>query len=170
MQGAALAGEILGGTDALAQVDEMFGRRQRRRDQGAQFGQRLLQRFHAAEAATGGTGQVAALFLEGPEGAVADVHLGVQGNAFAFDLDVIDIVDGLDHAAAQAEAGDEVLQGAGGYHHHGIADAVVGNGQGTFLGQHGVFDVGSAVQLGKGIAGRGGWSIDGSEVAFGVWA
>ncbi|MDT4855052.1 hypothetical protein FQZ97_893900 [compost metagenome] len=170
MQGAALAGEVLGGTDALAQVDEMFGRRQGRRRQGAQFGQRLFQGFHAAEAAAGGAGQVATLFLQGPEGAVADIHLGMQGDAFTFDLNVIDLVDGMYHAVAQAEAGDEVLQVAGRDHHHGVADAIEGDGQGTFLGQDGVFHMGIAVQFGIGIAGRGGRGIDCGEFALGVWA
>ncbi|MNE42636.1 hypothetical protein D3C80_1367720 [compost metagenome] len=71
----------------------MRGRRQRRRGQYWQLRQCLVERFHAAQAAAAGAGQLPALALERPEGAAADFHLGADGLAVVDQADVIDIVD-----------------------------------------------------------------------------
>ncbi|MCY1542139.1 hypothetical protein D9M68_778710 [compost metagenome] len=152
MQGAAMARQALCAADALAQAVQVCGRRQRAGLQRCELRQRLLQGRHAAQAAAAGAGQLPALLFERPEGPVADVHLGVEGSAKAFQADVINFVDGVDQATAQAETGDEVLHRRGRNHHHRMADAVVGDRQRALLGQYGIGHGGRAIQLRIGIA------------------
>ena len=55
--------------------------------------------------------------------------------AAAGDLARGQAVDALDQAAAQAEADNEVFQIQRCHHHHGLIEAVVADGQGTFVSQ-----------------------------------
>ncbi|MNP10897.1 hypothetical protein D3C76_1030610 [compost metagenome] len=114
--------------DALAQAVQPFGRWQGRAGQHLELGQCLLDRFHAAEPASAGTGQLPSLLLEVPERTIGDGHLRVLSRARAAELQVIDVRGVLDDAAAQAEADDEVFQVRGRDQHHRLADAIEGNG------------------------------------------
>ncbi|MCY1394312.1 hypothetical protein D9M71_92280 [compost metagenome] len=129
-------------TDALAQALQPMCRRQWRTGQGGQFRQCLLNGLDAAQAATAGTGQLAALGLEVPEGAAGDLHLGMLGRAVAAELDVIDLVGRGDDAAADTEADDKVFKVRGADQHHGLADTVIGNSQGDLFGQCGAVGAG----------------------------
>ncbi len=127
----------LEGADTLAQVVQPGGRRQGRAGQHSQFGQCLFHRFHATQAAAAGAGQLAALFLEVPERAAGDLHLGMLRRAAAAELQVIEFGGVMDNPAADAEADDKVFQVGGRDQHHRLADAVVGNGQRHLFGQRG---------------------------------
>ncbi len=100
MHRATVLAQRLEGADTLAQTLEPGGRRQWCARQNLQVRQRLLHGFHATQAAAAGAGQLPALLLEVPEGAAADLHLGVLGRACAAQLQVIDIADVADDAAA----------------------------------------------------------------------
>ena len=77
MHRTAMLAQGLEGADALAQAIKPFDRWQRGAGQYLKVWQRLLDRFHTAQPATAGAGQLSTLLLEVPEGAVGDGHLRV---------------------------------------------------------------------------------------------
>ena len=145
MHRAAVLAQRLKRADALAQAVKPLCGRQGRTGQDVQLGQRLLDGFDAAQAATAGACQLATLLFEVPERTAGDFDVGILRRARTAEREVINIAGVLNDAAAQAETDDEILKVSGRHQHHRLIDAIEGNRQGDLFGE-GRFSTAAVVQ------------------------
>ncbi len=135
MQGAVLLSLELPLGNLRTQPRQQGPIQRRRQRQHRQCGQRLLNRRHAADAATGRPGQPALVLGQSGQGAIGDGDVQHHPLLRQPNLDVVDLVVVPDDPLAKQKADGKVVEIVRGRHHHRMVDAIDVDGDGHLFHQ-----------------------------------
>ena len=107
--------------------------------------QDFRQRFHTAQPASGAARQGPPTVLQPGHAGTGDLDVDHHAVFTYVERDIAHIARGVHDAFRQRKAHRKVLEIRGRSEHRGVADAVVGQGDGRFLGQHILLGCGHAL-------------------------